>query len=36
MRTLPYLFFAGTCAEALQFYSDAIGAEIRSLERFAP
>lgn len=34
MRAAPYLFFAGTCAEALQFYRDAIGAEIRSLVRF--
>jgi PhnB protein len=34
MRAIPYLFFAGTCAEALRFYRDAIGAEIRSLVRF--
>lgn len=36
MRAIPHLFFAGTCAEALRFYRDAIGAEIRSLVRFAP
>ena len=34
MRAIPYLFFAGTCAEALPFYRAAVGAEIRSLVRF--
>ena len=34
MRAITYLFFAGTCAEALQTYRDALGAEIRSLVRF--
>ena len=34
MRAITYLYFAGTCAEALQTYRDAIGADIRSLVRF--
>ena len=34
MRAIPYLYFAGTCAEALQFYRNAIGADIRVLVRF--
>jgi PhnB protein len=34
MRAITYLFFAGTCAEALQTYRDVIGADIRSLVRF--
>lgn len=28
MQPIPYLFFNGTCREAMQFYADAIGAEI--------
>jgi PhnB protein len=34
MKAIPYLFFCGSCAEALAFYRDAIGAEIRALVRF--
>lgn len=34
MKAIPYLYFAGDCAEALQFYRDAIGADIRALVRF--
>jgi PhnB protein len=34
MKAQPYLFFGGTCAEALAFYRDAIGADIRALIRF--
>src|ERR1043165_6436037 len=34
MKAIPYLFFHGACAEALGFYRDAIGAEIRTLVRF--
>ena len=30
----PYLFFAGRCEEALDFYRDAIGAEIEMIMRF--
>lgn len=29
MQVTPYLFFLGNCAEALAFYKDAAGAEIR-------
>jgi PhnB protein len=34
MKATPYLFFYGACAEALAFYRDALGAEIRALVRF--
>jgi len=34
MKAIPYLYFGGVCAEALQFYRDAIGADIRALVRF--
>jgi PhnB protein len=34
MKAIPYLFFDGACAEALAFYRDAVGAEIRTLVRF--
>ena len=30
----PYLFFAGRCEEALNFYRDSLGAEIGMLMRF--
>ena len=30
----PYLFFGGRCEEALQFYRDALGAELEMLMRF--
>ena len=34
MKAIPYLYFAGDCAKALEFYRDAIGADIRALVRF--
>lgn len=34
MKAIPYLFFTGTCAEALNFYRDAIGAETRTFVRY--
>lgn len=34
MKAIPYLFFGGACAEALAFYRDTIGADIRALVRF--
>src|SRR5690606_7191313 len=30
----PYIFFGGTCEEALNFYKDVLGAEIGMLMRF--
>lgn len=30
----PYLFFAGCCEEAIEFYKQAIGAEVQFLMRF--
>lgn len=30
----PYLFFDGRCEEALNFYSDAVGAQVLALMRF--
>lgn len=30
----PYLFFAGRCDEALEFYKSAIGAQVEMLMRF--
>ena len=30
----PYLFFDGRCEEALEFYRNAVGAEIQMLTRF--
>jgi PhnB protein len=34
MKAIPYLYFAGACAEALDFYCKAAGAEIRALARY--
>jgi PhnB protein len=34
MKAVPYLFFYGACAEALAFYREALGAEIRAVVRF--
>jgi PhnB protein len=34
MKAIPYLYFSGVCAEALEFYCKAIGAEIRALARY--
>ena len=33
MRIEPYLFFEGRCEEALEFYRDALGAEVTMLMR---
>ncbi len=30
----PYLFFDGKCEEAIEFYKQALGAEVRMLMRF--
>ena len=35
MQLEPYLFFHGTCEEALNFYAACFGGEITSLHRFA-
>lgn len=34
MQVQPYLFFDGRCEEALDFYSNTLGAEITALIRF--
>jgi PhnB protein len=34
MKVEPYLFFDGRCEEAINFYKNAIGAEVTSLMRF--
>jgi PhnB protein len=34
VKAIPYLSFVGACAEALEFYREAIGAEIRALVRY--
>ena len=34
MQVQPYLFFDGRCEEALQFYRQALGAEVVSLMRY--
>ncbi|HEY2526524.1 MAG TPA: VOC family protein [Xanthobacteraceae bacterium] len=34
MEIQPYLFFAGRCAEALEFYKQAVGAKVSMLMRF--
>lgn len=34
MTVQPYLMFGGRCQEAVDFYRDAIGAEVRMLMRF--
>jgi PhnB protein len=35
MQLEPYIFFHGTCEEALNFYAACLGGEITSLNRFA-
>jgi uncharacterized glyoxalase superfamily protein PhnB len=30
----PYLFFGGRCAEALEFYRSAVGAEVQMMMRY--
>lgn len=34
-QLLPYLFFAGNCELALEFYRQALGAEIEMMVRFS-
>src|SRR5207249_10668298 len=34
MSVQPYLFFDGRCEEALEFYRNALGAEVEMLSRF--
>ncbi len=34
MQVQPYLFFEGRCQEALEFYRQALGAEVTALMRF--
>lgn len=34
MPVQPYLFFEGSCEEALGFYRDALGAEVVAMMRF--
>ena len=34
MTLEPYLFFNGRCEEAVNFYRDAIGAEVTALMRY--
>jgi PhnB protein len=34
MQAQPYLFFDGRCEEALEFYRQALGAEVEMLMRF--
>lgn len=31
---IPYLMFNGNCEEALNFYKDALGGEIKSMQTF--
>lgn len=30
----PYLFFAGNCEEAIEFYKEALGADVKMMMRF--
>ena len=34
MQIQPYLFFDGRCEEALEFYRQALGAEVTMLLRY--
>lgn len=34
MQVQPYLFFDGRCDEAIAFYRDSVGAEVKVLMRF--
>lgn len=34
MQVVPYLFFNGRCEEAIEFYRQALGAEVTMLRRF--
>ncbi len=35
MKLIPYLFFDGTCAEAIAFYADVFGGKITTLQRWS-
>jgi PhnB protein len=35
MNLIPYLYFDGTCAEAMQFYSEVFGGTISSMQRWS-
>jgi PhnB protein len=35
MNLIPYLYFEGTCAEAMQFYTEVFGGTIASLQRWS-
>ena len=35
MQLNPYLFFEGTCEEALKFYEQALGAKIEAVMKYA-
>ena len=35
MQLAPYLFFDGTCEEALEFYAHVLGGKISEINRFA-
>ncbi len=35
MNLIPYLYFDGTCAEAVQFYTEVFGGTISSLQRWS-
>jgi PhnB protein len=35
MQPIPYLFFTGTCAEAMRFYADVFGSEDPEIMPFA-
>ncbi len=35
MQLAPYLFFDGTCEEALAFYADVLGGKVSEINRYA-
>jgi len=35
MNLIPYLFFDGTCADAMQFYADVFGGTLASMQRWS-
>jgi PhnB protein len=35
MTIMPYLFFDGTCADAMQFYADVFGGKLASMQRWS-
>ena len=34
MKTTPYLFFGGDCTDAIAYYRETLGAEVRAFARF--